>query len=345
MISKNLLKALEERNFTFAEGSSTAKAHAYAVLGGYFVTVYEYSGKKVAYFNFKFAENEENSVKMYTVSESFSSIGSSFNVSNYSIDEDGLRVYFSGNTPEFIKLLDKCIEFLTENEIRGVGYCSMCGNKFGSKNPKKVTLGIENHLMCDHCALETVENIKKDSEKKILPTKKEITHGTLSSIGLSLLGVAIYFVVYFYLSPAISNTEINDARYIFCALGSLVAFLAYIGYRIGCKTSGMSSYIVIGINSLFFTAIGQYLGVVFEFIAKSGLKVNALSNKAFWLVHIRNTIPEGAKETIINYSSIFYKMLAISLMFAIVGAAIFLLTLHDKTTIKKEAAEVETIKL
>ena len=47
----------------------------------------------------------------------------------------------------------------------------------------------------------------------------------------------------------------------------------------------------------------------------------------------------------VDNSAIFYKLLMISLMFAAIGAAIFLLTLHDKSVVKKETAEIETIKI
>ena len=73
MITKNLLKALEEIDFTYIENKDNAKSHAYAIYGGYLVTVYEAAGKKVAYLNFKFPDNEENALKRYDMSEEFSS--------------------------------------------------------------------------------------------------------------------------------------------------------------------------------------------------------------------------------------------------------------------------------
>ncbi len=345
MISKNLMTALEELNFTFSNSNNSNKSHAYAIYGGYFITVYESAGKKIAYLNFKFSENEENSLKRYNVSEIISAEIEEYNISDYSLSEDGLRVICSSSISAFLKLIDRCVTVLTENEIRGVEYCSKCGNKFGSRNPKKVTKGIENYLMCEHCALEALEDSNEEANEPAISTKSNTFKGIIGSIIFSLLGVALYFVAYFYLSPAISKSDFSDARYIFCALGSVVAFLAYCGYRIACKTAGKGAYFVIGFNSLFFTAIGQYLGVVFEFVAKNGFSVNVLSRKAFWLVHLRDTIPADVVANFTSYSSVFYKMLAISLMFALVGGAIFLLTLHDKTTAKKETTEIETIKL
>ncbi len=344
MISKNLMTALEELNFTFSSNKNSNKSHAYAIYGGYLVTVYESAGKKIAYFNFRFSDNEENSLKKYNVSETFSSIVDEFNVVDYSLSDVGLRVFCNGSIPTFLKLIDKCIELLSENEIRGAQYCSECGNKFGSRNPKKVTRDIENHLMCEHCALEALES-SNEIQNEELPVKNNTVRGIISSIAFSIIGVALYFVAYFYLSPAISKSDLSDARYIFCALGSVVALLSYFGYRIACKTAGKIAYIVIGANALLFTAIGQYIGIVFEFVAKNGFKLSVLSNKAFWLIHLRDTIPAEVAANFTSYSSVFYKMLAISLMFALVGGAIFLLTLHDKTTVKKETAEIETIKL
>ena len=59
---------------------------------------------------------------------------------------------------------------------------------------------------------------------------------------------------------------------------------------------------------------------MFEFIAKNGFNLSALSNKHFWLVHLRNTIPADVSDLFTDYSAIFWKLLIISLMFAAVGA-------------------------
>ena len=65
MITKNLTKALEEIGFTYSESKNADNSNAYAVYGGYLVTVYEKAGKKIAYINFKFSDNEENDIKKY----------------------------------------------------------------------------------------------------------------------------------------------------------------------------------------------------------------------------------------------------------------------------------------
>lgn len=344
MITKNLTKALEEIGFTYVEGSSSEKSHAYAVYGGYLVSVYEESGKKVVYINFKFSESEENDIKKYDMSETFSSELEEYSVSDYSLSDDGMRVFCGGSIPVFLKLIDRCVSLLIDNEIRGCDYCSKCGNKFGSRKPKKVTDGKENYLMCDHCALETVEEASNHSEEEDSETKHgKVGIGILFSTLLALVGSALYFVLYYWLSPAMSKSGFNEVHYIFCVTGFITSLLAYIGYRAFCKKASISAYITVIINSLLFTAIGQYIGVVFEFVAKNGFSLSSLSNKHFWLVHLRNTIPNDVVDLYVDYSAIFWKLLIISLMFAAVGAAIFLLTLHDKSAKKPETVEVETI--
>lgn len=343
MITKSLTKALEELGFIYAEYSNSDKNHVYALYGGYLVTVYESAGKKVAYFNFKFSDSEENALKRYDMSETFSAELEEYAVCDYSLSEDGMRVFSTGTIPVFLKLIDRCITLLIENEIKGAGYCSCCGNKFGTRNPKKVTDGKENYLMCDHCALEKVEEVKNRAVVSDSEAKSRLPMGVLGSSLFSLIGVALYFVLYYWLSPAVNTTGNSEIRYIFCATGFIVSLLAYVGYRVFSKKAEIGAYIVISLNTVLFTVIGQYLGVVFEFIAKNGFSVSALSNKHFWLVHLRNTIPTDVAEQFIDYSGVFYKLLAISLMFAVVGAAIFLLSLHEKSAGTKETAEVETI--
>ena len=346
MITKNLIKSLEDIGFSYTEGTSSEKSHAYAVYGGYLVTVYETSGKKVAYFNFKFPESDENDLKKYNMSESFSASIEEYAVVDYSLSEDGLRVVSSGNIPVFLKLIDMCIAMLLENEIRGVEYCSNCGNKFGSRKPKKVTYGNENHLMCEHCALEAIEeaNTRTDASEAAA-IKGNTSLAILCSVLFSLIGAAIYFAMYYWVSPSMNASGFNEVRYIFCALGFVVSMLAYFGYRIFSKKAGIGAYITVAVNSLVFTIIGQYIGIVFEFIAKNGFDTSVLSNKHFWLVHLRNTIPADVADLFVDYSAIFWKLLVISLTFAAVGAAIFLLTLHDNANKKTETVEIETISI
>ncbi|MBR4123216.1 MAG: hypothetical protein IKT93_02215 [Clostridia bacterium] len=346
MITKNLAKAVEDIGFTYVEGSGSDKSHAYAIYGDYLVTVYEESGKKIAYFNFRFPESEENDLKKYDMSESFSADLEYYSVCDYYIDEDGMRVYCNGNIPDFLKLIDRCITLLKDNDIRGVEYCSKCGNKFGSRKPKKVTDGKENHLMCEHCALETVEEVANrinESNDEAATGSKAILFSTL----FSLVGAFLYFVLYYWLSPAMSESGLNEIRYIFCVAGFITSMLAYFGYVFFCKKANAFTYVTVSINALLFTAIGQYIGIVFEFIAKEGFSLSALSNKHFWLVHLRNTIPADLATSFAeyNYSATFWKMLVISLCFAAVGSAIFLLSLRDKSVKKPETVEIETISI
>jgi len=344
MITKNLIKAFEEIGFTYVEGSNSEKSHVYAIYGGYLVSVCEKNGNKVAYFNFKFPESEENDLKKYNMSEAFSNELETYSVSDYSLSEDGMRVFSTANIPTFLMLIDKCIELLTNNEIRGSEYCSKCGNKFGSRKPKKVLYGKENYIMCEHCALETVEEVSNHYEEASENSNNgNVKLAILCSTLMALLGSAIYFVLYYWLSPALSESGLNEVRYIFCVAGFLVSMLAYFGYNFFSKKASACAYIVVSVNALIFTAIGQYIGIVFEFIAKNGFPLSELSNKHFWLVHLRNTIPADVADLFTDYSAIFWKLLIISLMFAGVGAAIFLLTLHDKSVQKTETVEIETI--
>ena len=343
MITKNLMNALERLGFTYSDNKNQNKTHAYAIYGGYLVTVYESAGKKVAYFNFKFSDSEENTLKRYDMSETFSEELAEYSVTDYSLSEDGMRVFCNGSTAMFLKLIDRCVELLIENEIRGAEYCSKCGNKIGARNPKKVTDGKDNYLMCDHCALEAVEEINnRKTEAQTNEPGKNI-FGIIGSVVFSLIGAFVFFVLYYLLSPKLGSGGAREIRYIFCAMGFVISMLAYFGYRIFSKKSGACPYVTIAINSLLFTALGQFFGTVFEFIAINNYPVSFLSNKHFWLIHLRDTVPAEISSNFPHYSDDFYKFFAISLLFAAVGAAIFLLTLHEKNNIPADTAEVETL--
>ena len=345
MITKNFIKALQDVGFTYSEDPKSAKSHCYAVYGGYLVSVYEEGSKKIAFFSFKFSENDENAVKRYDMSEQFSALLEEFSVSEYEIGEEGMEVCSNGNIATFIRLLDKCVDMLIAHEIRGAEYCSVCGNKFGTRLPKKVTYGNNEHLMCEHCAVEALEehNSVKPEENN---SKGNVFKGVVGSVIFSAAGCALFVILYSFLQSSLSAKG-TDIRYILCVCGALIAFLAYTGYRVFCRKVSAAAYVTVAVNSLIFTAIGQYLGSVFELVKSSGYAFSALSKKAFWLVHLRNTIPEDLVDStaFVNHSAEFYKLLAISIMFALVAGAIMLLTLRDKSIIKKEPLKIETIKI
>ncbi len=345
MITKNLAKALEEIGFEYAETKTGDGSHVYAIYDGYLVTAYEKNSKKIVYFNFRFPENEANALKKYNMSDIFAAMMDEYSITDYSFAEDGLRVYSIASVDDFLQLIEKCSDLLTENEIKGIKCCSCCGNSFGSRHPKKVTDGCENHLMCEHCTINAIEECNTRSAKKSEEASEDkIWKGILGSVVGSLIGVLLYFVLYYWVSPAVNSSGLNEIRYIFCACGFLVATLSYYGYRLFCKKVSLSAYVTIPVTAFVCTTVGQYLGVVFEFIAGKNY-VSPLSNKSFWLVHLRNTVPEDLAENFVNHSAIFYKLLAISIMFALVGSAIYLLTLREKSTIKPETLTVETISI
>ena len=342
MITKDLANALEKIGFTYTAEEKSVNGHCYALYGGYLISVFEQNGKKVAYFNFKFSENEENAVKRYDLSETFSNETAEYSVSDYELTDDGLKVVCGGSVAVFLKLIDRCVGLLIEHDIRGAEYCSVCGNKFGGRKPKKVTYGAEEHLMCEHCAVEAldVHNTESDDDSA---QKGRTFKGVLLSALFGFIGTLIYIALYSLLSPALAKAGINDVRYIFCAAGALTALLVFIGYRIGCKKISGAAYVSISVFSVVFTALGQYLGSVTEYALRNGFGLSALKNKAFWLIHIRDTIPEDAADQFTSYSATFYKLLAISLLFAVVSAAICLLSLRDKALAKKEPLKIETL--
>lgn len=351
MITKNLRKALEEIGFRYSEGTSLEKHHAYSVYNGYLISVYETAGKRTAFVNYK-ANNDELNAQ---ISDTIISNNPSLPILNISFSENGISVVVNGDIPSFIKLLDVVTAVLCDNGIKGIENCSKCGNKFGTRKPKKVTEGNCNYALCEHCAIETIEDINNKSQTKDKEIESQKTiYGILGSIVFSLIGTFLYFVLYYWVSPNLNANGENIGtgfHYIFCATGTLVALLSYIGYRLFCKKINATAYITVSATSLLFTAIGQYIGTVFEYIASNfsmlgngSVKLSyILSDKHVWLIHLRNTIPEEISHLHIDYATIFYKMLVISLMFAAVGAAIFLLNLRDKSIEKKELATVETL--
>ena len=347
MITKYLLGALENIGFTSVFNDNKVCTHCYAIYGDYLISAYEEGNRKIAFFSFRFPESEENDVKRYEISEAFSGIAEDYSVVDYNIEDNGMKIACNGNAVDFIKLLDACIKLLNEYGIRGAGYCSVCGNKFGTRNPKKVTYGCDEQLMCEHCAMEALEEYDKQEAEEDQPEKSKgkTVFGILGSVVFSLIGVFLYFAAYYWIAPALAKSGVNDIRYVLCVLGAAVAVLAFAGYRLFCKKTNAAAYITTAAVPLLFTAIGQYIGSVFGYIANNGFGISALSKKAFWLIHLRSTVPDDIADQFENHSASFYRLLALSLVFAAVCIAIALLTLHDKSKTKKEPLRIVTLNI
>ena len=345
MISKNLSNILDSLGFASSNNSSPKDSNMYSVYNGYLTTVSCNSNKVFVYFNFRFIESDENNLKKYNISNSVSSMMNKYDISDYSITSTGLRITAACNDESIAELLDECTSLLLEHNVRGAEYCSECGNKFGSRNPKKVTINSENYIMCEHCAVMAIEDSKKIDNEPVNEDSKGKAKGVIFSVLGGIIGFFLYVLAYTVIIPWIKELKLGDVRYIFCALGCVVAVLAYFGYRIFCKKIDTAAYVTISISSLIFAALGQLIGSVLGFIVEGGYRSSSLLNKHFWLVHLRNTIPEESAGEFINRSAEFYKLFGISMLFSAIGTAIFILTLKEKSKPKIKEINIETLKL
>ena len=343
MVSRSLQSAAEALGFTYAEKQNQKQSHMYGVYGGYLITLYDSGNQKTVFINYYLApdESEDDSVRLLEISEGFKAATAAYSVTDYHVDVDGLSCTVSCEDEELAPLVDKLVEFLQAEELVGVTQCSCCGNKIGKRLPKKLTKGKNNFLLCEHCALEKMEEASKapKADENALPQKTGL--GVLGAIAGGLLGILAYFLIYYFVSPIFDDSAF-EMSYVFSLLGFGTAYLVYRGFTLFSKQPCNSAYAVVASVSVVCVALGQYIGTFAEFAKLQGFGLGkAMSIPAMWLIHLRSTATDPA----VNYAATFYKLLCFSLLFAIIGVIIFLMGLKDKAKVKKETVELETLRI
>ncbi|MBR4053806.1 MAG: hypothetical protein IKK06_03275 [Clostridia bacterium] len=343
MVSRSLQGAAEALGFTYAEKQNSKQSHMYGVYGGYLITLYDSGNHKTVFINYYLAPNdaEDDSVRLLELSEGFKSVTAEYSVADYHMDVDGLSCTVSCEDEELAPLVDKLVAFLQEEELVGVTQCSCCGNKIGKRLPKKLTKGKNNFLLCEHCALEKMEEASKAPESDGTPLPSKTGLGLLGALAGGIIGILAYFLVYYFISPIFDDSAF-EMSYVFSLLGFGAAFLVYRGFTLFCKEPCNSTYAIVASVSLVCVALGQYLGTFAEFAKLQGFSLGAAFKiPAMWLIHLRSTATDAA----FDYSATFYKLLCFSLLFALIGVIIFLMGLKDKAKAKKEEVELETLRI
>ena len=343
MVSKTLQATAEAMGFIYAEKQNAKQSHMYGVYGGYLITLYDNGSHKTIFMNYYMApdEEEDDSVLLLELSEGFKTATMGYSMVDYHVDVNGLSCTVNCENEELMPLVDKLVELLQAKELVGVTHCSCCGNKIGKRLPKKLTVGKNNLLLCEHCALEKMEEATKSPEGDSDRLPQNTVKGLLGALVGGILGILAYFLIYYFVSPVFSDSAF-EMSYIFSLLGFGTAFLVYYGFTMFSKRPCNSAYAIVASVSLVCAALGQYIGTFAEFAKLQGFELGkAMSIPAMWLIHLRST----ATSADFDYASTFYKLLCFSLLFALIGTIIFLLGLKDKAKEKKEPVELETLRI
>lgn len=347
MVSKALQTAAEELGFTYVPD----KGYIYGVYGGYLVTLTDAGNNKTVFLNYYLSLEEEaaESVALLELSEALKAATADLPVFDCDIQKDGLSCTVRCDTEPFFALLDRLIGILNEKQLDGVSRCSRCGNRIGKRYPKKLTKGTRNYLYCEHCALEALEENDKAVPEEAEPPK-HTRRGVFGAVGGGLIGILLYLLFYRLLAPLFEESAF-DIRYVLCILGFATAALAYTGFRLLCKQPCIGAYISVSAVSLLATVIGQYFGSFLAYAHTQGFSfAQAVKLPAMWLIHLRSTIDTSLSyeaETLAKYNvaPLFYKLLGFSLLFALIGAIIFLMGLHEKRNVKTQPITVESLRI
>lgn len=360
MLSKTLDAAVKKIGLTVTE------KHAFGIYGGYLLTVYESGNKKTAFFNFLLDttdeenstdnENEEQSnddddstLASYELSDALKKNIDKFSVVDYNLQDDGLLITTNQSIQIFLEMIDFCTELLKENGVKGSNCCSCCGNSFGKRFPKKITLDNKNYLYCENCALEIYEEHTKVEEDTIEEhPRKKCLLGILGAFFGCIISVFLYFAIYKWVLPTSADAEDFDWRYLVVCMGFVTSFLVYTGYKLFRKKATLSAYISVTAFSFLGASIGQYIGTLTDIANNFSLSFNHfLTYPNLLLMPLRSTVPSDLTEDFSKYifSSDFYRFTVIGVALALLGAIIFLLGFYEKNRPVKEEIVIETLKI
>lgn len=318
-------------------GFNSDAVSACGVYDKYLISLYNESGNNVFYINYLVDPDADYEMMSLELGQKIKEIFDEYSIVSYAADEGGMTVEADCPIPKFFEALDYCIELLSHYEVIGCDRCTSCGAQFDGRPVKKVRKGCKSFIVCEGCALETLEKYNKETAEIAPPTKKQKNAATLAAAAGGLIGALLYIPAYAWLYPVVKSAAF-DVRYIFCLLALATSALCYLGYTIFCKKSSKSAYITVGLSSVLFSAIGQYVGYVAMLITTVGGGVFPPVS-SIYLMPLRST----AASAELDYSSSFYVLFAISVLFAICGSIIFLLGLYEKNHKPKEEITIETV--
>jgi len=351
MVSKVLQNAAENLGFSYVEKNVSDKTHMFGVYGGYLTTLYDSGNHKTVFINYYLhMDDEDESVRILELSEALKDLAGDLNMSDYEVEKDGLSCTVNCHIDQFMELLDKLVELLKNKGLAGVTNCSCCGNKLGKRFPKKVLDGKYNFLMCEFCALEKIESNAQEEKNKQSETPSKLGLGILGSLLGGLIGILLYFLVYQFIYPLFSDSSF-EIRYIFSLLGFATAYIVFQGFKFFSKRPGIGAYVSVSAVCLLAVSIGQYLGSFVGYAKLQGFTLaQAVKIPSMWLIHLRSTLDSSltydkAVLELYDISSLFYKLLCFSLLFAVIGTIIFLLGFNEKSKVRVNPLEVETLRI
>lgn len=352
MVSKALLSAAENLGLTYVEKSTAERNHMFGIYGGYLISLYDSGNNKTVFVNYHLPlnEDEDESVRLLELSEALKNAASGLSVTDYSVEQDGLLCTVNCQLDDFFAMLDRIIDMLSEENVNGVSNCSCCGNKIGKRFPKKLTVGKKNFLLCEHCALDKLESSSSDEKSSADTLPKKTGLGILGAVCGGLVGILLYFFIYFLISPLFFDSAF-EVRYIFSLLGFATAALVYFGFKFFSKRPCVSAYISISAVTLVSVTIAQYVGTFVEYAKLQGFTLSqAIRLPSMWSIHLRSTLDttltyDQSVLDLYHVAPLFYKLLCFSLLFALIGSIIFQLGFYEKSKVRKTPIEVETLRI
>lgn len=350
MVSKGLLKAAEPLSLTYVDRLPIESSYLYGIRNGYLITLYDSGKNKSAFINYylECKEDDSDSIRLMELSEQVKSILSGQLILDLSVEQNGLFFTVSCDFDQYIGLIDEMTSMLNGNGIPGVSKCSSCGNTLGKRFPKRMLVGKNNYLVCDHCALDAMENSKNASvEQEAVPSRTGL--GILGALAGGLIGAFICFALHQWVYPLIGGNGF-DFRYIFTVCGLLTAFLVYKGFTLISRKASIGEAVIVTVLSLLFAAVGQYAGIFASYANTMGFRLfDAIHIPSMWLIHLRSTVDtnlvtDQALLDQYNVSPVFYRLLLISLLFALIGSILFQVGFFEKSKPRKTTIEIETFK-
>lgn len=209
---------------------------AFGIYGEYFIAIYEAKTKKILKISCYIGNSDEYAEDYLNLNDGIRAVIGKYSVSDYSVSENGIRIFTSAPIASLRELTDYVIGLLDENGIPNSHYCSDCGTEFKVTEKRRVvTVAMgnkeEKRLLCEKCALTAAEEAEEGSEiEKTENDGEKLSYkkGILLSIFAGLAGTLIYVFLFFLLGVS-GRAEI--VKYLTCLVGFIIGGAVFLIFK------------------------------------------------------------------------------------------------------------------
>lgn len=265
MISKPLLAFANTYDFNVMDD------YAYGVIDNFLVSVSNIGYKKVAFITCYAADNGEDNLSQYKLSEEIKQL-QLVALKDYELCEDGILIKTGEDLNKFDEAIIAVCKILKELGYVGVEKCTYCGEDINYEDEQVLFDGVKVLIFCKECAKDFLNN-KADTETKNEKSSK--AKGIVSALIGAVISLLV-FVALFALAIPYDGIKSGDEVIIKAILftmpfTTLLSIASYVAYRLATHKKGTERILPCGIISLIFSMALVYFSSTVIYAKSCGI--------------------------------------------------------------------------